>query len=190
MKIGYGRVSTAEQSLDRQADELRAAGCDRVFQEVASGRRGANRPEWQACLDHLRAGDTLMVVELSRLGRNVGDLGRLIDDLDEKGASLRILNLGIDTGTAAGRLIYTIVGAVAAMERELLIERTQSGLAAARARGRVGGRRQSITSAQIGKAQRLYDERRLTVPEIARVVGYSSATMYRYLRTDSSERSA
>ena len=89
MKIGYARVSTGEQSIDRQADELRAAGCDRLFQEVASGRRGANRPEWQACLDHLRAGDTLMVGELSRLGRNVGELGRLIDDLDEKGASLR-----------------------------------------------------------------------------------------------------
>jgi DNA invertase Pin-like site-specific DNA recombinase len=133
--IGYARVSTPDQSLDRQLDELHALGCSRVFAEAASGKRGAHRPEWDACLAHLRAGDTLVVVELSRLGRNTGDLGRLLDHLDEHNIALRILNLGIDTRTPAGRLIFTIIGAVAAMERELLIERTQSGLAAARARG-------------------------------------------------------
>jgi DNA invertase Pin-like site-specific DNA recombinase len=111
---------------------------ERVFAEAASGKRFAHRPEWQACLAHLCAGETLAVVEVSRLGRNTGDLGRLLDDLDERGIGLQILNLGIDTTNPAGRLIFTIVGAVAAMERDLLIERTQSGLAAARARGRVG----------------------------------------------------
>jgi DNA invertase Pin-like site-specific DNA recombinase len=138
--IGYARVSTPDQSLERQLDELRALGCSRVFAEAASGKRGAHRPEWDACLAHLRPGDTLVVVELSRLGRNTGDLGRLLDHLDEHNIALRILNLGIDTRTPAGRLIFTLIGAVAAMERDLLIERTQSGLAAARARGRVGGR--------------------------------------------------
>jgi len=144
--IGYSRVSTPDQSLDRQLDELRANGCERIFAEASSGKRGAHRPQWEACLAHLRAGDTLVVVELSRLGRNTGDLGRLLDDLDQRGIGLTILNLGIDTKTPAGRLIFTIVGAVAAMERELLIERTQSGLAAAR--GRVGGRHRSFTAEQ------------------------------------------
>src|SRR6478752_3065898 len=120
--IGYARVSTADQSLDRQLDELRAHGCERVFAEAASGKRGAHRPLWEACLAHLRGGDTLVVVELSRLGRNTGDLGRLLDDLHLRGIALRILNLGVDTRTAAGRLIFTIVGAVASMERELLVE--------------------------------------------------------------------
>lgn len=182
--IGYARVSTPDQSLDRQLDELRAHGCHRVFAEAASGKRGAHRPEWEACLAHLRAGDTLVVVELSRLGRNTGDLGRLLDHLDEQQVALRILNLGIDTSTPAGRLIFTIVGAVAAMERELLIERTQSGLAAARARGRVGGRRRSFTEAQAREAQRLYNLGQLTVDQIARAVGTSTSTVYRYLEVD------
>jgi DNA invertase Pin-like site-specific DNA recombinase len=181
VKIGYARVSTPEQSLDRQVDELSNAGCERVFSEAASGKRGSARPEWERCVDSLRAGDTLLVTELSRLGRNTGDLGQLLDTLDDRDVSLSILNLGIDTRTPAGRLIFTIVGAVAQMERDLLIERTQSGLAAARARGRRGGRRQSITAEQIAKARRLYAERRLTMAEIARVIGYSPATLYRHL---------
>jgi DNA invertase Pin-like site-specific DNA recombinase len=181
--IGYARVSTLDQSLDRQLDELRAHGCERVFAEAASGKRGAHRPEWAACLGHLRAGDTLVVVELSRLGRNTGDLGRLLDQFDQHNIGLTILNLGIDTKTPAGRLIFTVVGAVAAMERELLIERTTSGLVAARARGRVGGRRRTFTAAQEREAQRLYELRQLTVDQIAAAVGSSSSTVYRYLNT-------
>jgi DNA invertase Pin-like site-specific DNA recombinase len=184
--IGYARVSTPDQALDRQLDELRAHGCDRVFAEAASGKRGAHRALWDACLAHLRAGDTLVVVELSRLGRNVGDLGRLLDHLDEQSIGLRILNLGIDTKTPAGKLIFTIIGAVAAMERELLIERTQSGLAAARARGRVGGRRRSFTAAQEREAQRLYNLRVMTLEQIAAAIGSSTSTVYRYLKIGSS----
>lgn len=116
--FGYARVSTSDQSLDRQVDELRAHGCERVFAEVASGNRGAHRPQWDACLTHLSASDTLVVSELSRLGRNTGDLGRLLDELDDRGIALQILNLGIDTRTPSGRLIFAVVGAVAAMERE------------------------------------------------------------------------
>lgn len=190
MIIGYARVSTADQSLDRQEDELRAAGCERVFAEAASGKRGAERPQWQACRDQLRAGDTLVVVELSRLGRHTGELSRLLDDLDERGVSLRILTLGVDSGTPAGRLIFTVVGAVAEMERALLVERTHSGLAAARARGRVGGRRRSITEAQMRRAQRLRDEGKLTMTEIGRVVGCSPASLYRYIGTAVSDRCA
>lgn len=179
--IGYARVSTADQSLDRQLDELRAHGCQRIFAEAASGKRGARRPQWDACLAHLRGGDTLVVVELSRLGRNTGELGRLLDDLDQRGIGLTILNLGIDTTTPAGRLIFTIVGAVAAMERELLIERTNSGLAAARARGRVGGRRRSFSPEQEREAQRLYELQQLTAEQIAKAVGTSTSTVYRYV---------
>jgi DNA invertase Pin-like site-specific DNA recombinase len=129
---------------------------ERVFAEAASGKRFAHRPEWQACLAHLCAGETLAVVELSRLGRNTGDLGRLLDDLDERGIGLQILNLGIDTTNPAGRLIFTIVGAVAAMERDLLIERTQSGL----------------------------ELRQMTMAQIAKALGSSPATVYRYLEVD------
>lgn len=186
--IGYARVSTRDQSLDRQVDELRSAGCERVFAETASGRRGAYRPEWDACLGHLRAGDTLAVTELSRLGRNTGDLDRLLDHLDKSDLGLQILNLGIDTRTPAGRLIFSIVGAVAAMERDLLIERTCSGLAAARARGRVGGRRRSYTPAQAQEAQRLYATRQMTVEQIARAVGSSTSTVYRYLTPEGGAR--
>jgi len=182
--IGYARVSTPDQSLDRQLDELHRHGCERVFSEAASGKRGAYRPQWDACRAHLRPSDTLVVVELSRLGRNTGDLGRLLEHLDEHTVGLKILNLGIDTRTPAGRLIFTIIGAVAAMERELLIERTQSGLAAARARGRIGGRRRTYSSAQQREAQRLYDTRQLTVEQVARAVGASTTTVYGYLAVD------
>jgi DNA invertase Pin-like site-specific DNA recombinase len=180
--IGYARVSTPDQSLDRQRDELRTHGCSRVFAETASGKRGAQRPQWDACLAHLRAGDTLVVVELSRLGRNTGDLGRPLDHLDEASVGLRILNLGIDTTTPAGRLVFTITGAVAAMERELPVERTQSGLVAARARGRVGGRRRTFTPAQQREAKRLYELRQMSMEQIAKAVGSSTSTVYRYLR--------
>jgi len=184
-KIVYARVSTPDQSLARQLDELKAHGCVCVFAEAASGKRGAHRPEWDRCLQHMRASDTLVVTELSRLGRNVGDLGRLLDHLEEKGVALEILNLGIDTRTAAGRLIFVIIGAVAEMERQLLVERTQSGLAAARVRGRVGGRRRSFTTAQQREAQRLYDLRVMTMEQIAAAVGSSPSTVYRYLSADS-----
>lgn len=184
MIVGYARVSTSEQSLSRQQDELLAAGAERVFAETGSGKKGAVRPQWEECLRLLRSGDTLVVTELSRLGRSTGQLAQLADDLAERGVGLRILNLGLDTTTPAGKLVYSIVAAVAQMERDLLIERTTSGLAAARARGRKGGRRRSTTPAQVAKMQDLYDKRELTVSEIARVVGVSPSTVHRYIVSD------
>lgn len=181
MNIGYARVSTKEQILDRQLIELKAAGCDEIFKEKASGKKDAVRPEWDKCISKLRSGDTLVVCELSRLGRHTGKLRELTDELEDKGIGLKILNLGIDTTTPAGKLIFTIVAGVAEMERELLIERTHSGLAVARANGKYGGRRRSITDQQIKQAQDLYDERRFTMAQIARVVGVSPATLYRYV---------
>jgi len=181
--LGYARVSTADQSLERQTDELTVAGADEVRTEVGSGKKGADRPVWDELLRSLRSGDTLMVTELSRLGRSTSQLSALADDLREQGVALRILNLGIDTGTPAGKLVYSIISAVAEMERELLIERTMSGLAASRARGRKGGRKREITPAQVRRAQKLYDERHLTVSEIAKTIGCSRQTLYRYLDT-------
>ena len=182
--LGYARVSTGEQSLDRQQDELRAAGAEMVYQEVGSGKKGAPRPQWDELLRSLRQGDTLMVTELSRLGRSTSQLSQLADDLAERGIALRILNLGIDTGTPSGRLVYQIIAAVAEMERELLIERTNSGLAASRARGRKGGRKREFSPAAARKAQERYDKGELSVTEIARLAGVSRQTLYRYLDID------
>jgi DNA invertase Pin-like site-specific DNA recombinase len=179
---GYARVSTAEQSLDRQMDELKVSGAERIYKEVGSGKKGADRPEWDELLRSLRKGDTVMVTELSRLGRSTSQLSALADDLKDRGISLRILNLGIDTGTPSGRLVYSIIAAVAEMERELLIERTVSGLAASRARGRKGGRRREFSPAAARKAQERYDAGDLSVTEIARLAGVSRQTLYRYLK--------
>ena len=181
--IGYARVSTQDQSLDRQADELMAAGADEVRSEVGSGKKGADRPVWDELLRNLRQGDILVVTELSRLGRSTSQLAALADDLTDRGIALQILNLGIDTGTPGGKLVYSIIAAVAEMERALLIERTMSGLAASRARGRVGGRKPSLTPGQARRVRQLYDAKNLTVQEIANSVGVSRQTVYRYVKT-------
>jgi DNA invertase Pin-like site-specific DNA recombinase len=185
--IGYARVSTGDQLLDRQRDELTAAGAEMIYSETGSGKKGAHRPQWDELLRSLRSGDTLVVTELSRLGRSTSQLSALADDLRERGVALRILNLGIDTGTPAGKLVYSIIAAVAEMERDLLIERTTSGLAAARARGRSGGRKREFSPAAARKAQELYDKRELTVTEIAKLAGVSRQTLYRYLKVDAVE---
>ena len=153
----------------------------RIYSEVGSGKKGAPRPEWDELLRSLRADDTLMVTELSRLGRSTSQLSALSDDLSERRIALRILNLGIDTGTPAGKLIYTIISGVAEMERDLLIERTNSGIAAARARGRSGGRKREFSPAAVRKAQERYDGGQMSVSEIARLAGVSRQTLYRYL---------
>jgi DNA invertase Pin-like site-specific DNA recombinase len=179
--FGYARVSTADQSLDRQRDELTAEGAERIYSDIGSGKKGAARPQWDELLRSLRKDDTLMVTELSRLGRSTSQLSALADDLNEQGIALRILNLGIDTATPAGKLVYSIISAVSEMERDLLIERTNSGLAASRARGRKGGRKREFSPAAVRKAQEQYDKGDLSVTEIARLAEVSRQTLYRYL---------
>lgn len=186
--VGYARVSTSDQSLDRQRDELAAAGAEIIYSEVGSGKRDASRPQWEELLRSLRPGDNLMVTELSRLGRSTSQLSALADDLNDRGISLRILNLGIDTGTPSGKLVYTIIAGVAEMERDLLIERTNSGLAAGRARGRKGGRKREFSPAAVRKAQEQYDKGELSVAEIARLAGVSRQTLYRYLELSRQSR--
>ena len=182
--LGYARVSTSEQSLDRQRDELEAAGADSVYSEIGSGKKDAKRPKWDELLRSLRKGDTLVVTELSRLGRSTSQLSALADDLNERGIALRILNLGIDTSKPAGKLVYSIIAAVAEMERDLLIERTHSGIAAARARGRNGGRKREFSPAAVRKAQEQYDKGDMSVSDIARLHGVSRQTLYRYLKVE------
>jgi DNA invertase Pin-like site-specific DNA recombinase len=179
--IGYARVSTADQPLDRQSDELVAAGAETVYSEVGCGRRGAVRPQWDELLRSLRSGDTLIVTELSRLGRSAGQLSVLAEELQDRGVALRILSLGIDTAKPAGKFVYSLLASVGQMERELLIEHATSGLAAARSGGRSGSPKREFSLAAVRKAQLQYDKGGMTVSEIARVAGVSNQTLYRYL---------
>ena len=187
MVLGYARVSSEAQDLTRQVDELLAAGCERVVTEKASGKRGARRPEWETLIDPgagvLRAGDTLMVVELSRLGRSTTQLTQLLEDLRERGIGLRILTLGIDTTSPAGQLIFSVVAAVAQMERDLVAERTRSALDAKKRRGEsVGGRRRSISDEQVRQASHLLEHSELTSAQVAAAVGISRSRMYARVR--------
>lgn len=183
MDYGYARVSSEVQDLRRQVDELTAAGCDRIIEEKASGKHGAKRPKWDELVDAdaglLRSGDRLTVVELSRLGRSTTQLTALLRDLKERGVGLRILNLGIDTSTPAGELIFTIVAAVGQMERDLIAERTKSALDAKRRRGeRIGGRKPSHTPEQVARAMEFLDTTNMTGNEVANAVGMSRSRMY------------
>ena len=168
--IGYARVSTAEQSVDLQTDELRAAGCVKVFTEQVCGAVD-RRPELDRALEQLRAGDTLVVWRLDRLGRSLRHLIDTVTGLDAQGVGFRSLRESIDTTTSGGRLVFHLFGALAQFEREVIRDRTVAGLASARARGRVGGRPPKLTADQVRTARRLYEERELTLAEIGGVLG-------------------
>lgn len=176
--IGYARVSTLDQVLDRQLDALNEAGCDRVFQDHGISGTRTSRPGLDTCLDFLRPGDTLVVQALDRLGRRTSELLRLVDELSERGVSLRILSLGIDTGTPAGQMVLSIMAALAQMERDILAERTRQGIKAARARGRVGGRPRALTDEQTQVAVGWREAGR-SWTEIARLLGSSERTVRR-----------
>jgi len=177
--VGYARVSTADQNVDLQSDALAAAGCQRVFMYTASGSL-ADRPQLTACLDYVRDGDTLVVWRLDRLGRSLPHLIDTVRALADRGVGFRSVQEAIDTTTPGGRLVFHVFAALA--ERDLIRERTHAGLAAARARGRVGGRKPALTLAKAKAARDLYDAGGTTVADIARVVGCSRATLYRHLK--------
>lgn len=178
-RIGYARVSTFDQNLDSQLDELKKAGCTKIFQEKASSVK--KRPEFEKCLDYLREGDTLVVWKLDRLGRTTKKLLELIDDLKDRGINLQIITLGVDTSTAAGRLFFTMMAGLAEMERELIRERTNAGLQAARARGRMGGRK-PIDEQIMARAMMMY-EAKMTVDDITKTLNISRSTFYKYRKT-------
>lgn len=188
MRVGYGRVSTRDQNPDGQHDALAAAGCDEVFVDNASGKL-ASRPELdKALLVAARAGDQLVITKLDRLGRSLEHLIALSTQLQTRGVDLVVLDQGIDTSTAVGRMFFQILGAIAEFEHALMSERTRDGLDAARARGRTGGQKPKLTPRQAKVAQDMYDERgpdghrAHTVQQIADEFGVARPTIYRHLQ--------
>ncbi len=179
--IGYARVSTADQNPELQLDALRDAGCDRIFTDHASGAK-TSRPELDRALDRLRAGDTLVVWKLDRLGRSLPHLVETIKDLSDRDVGFRSLQDPVDTTTSGGRLVFHIFAALAEFERDLIRERTNAGLAAARARGRVGGRKRALTPAQVTMARELLTDPKRDVANVAASFKVSRATLYRALR--------
>ena len=187
--LGYARVSTSEQNASLQLDALRSAGCIKVFTDKASGSLD-RRPQLDRLLDQLRPGDTIVVWRLDRLGRALKHLIHVVEDLAEMKVGFRSLTEGMDTTTSGGKLVFSIFGALAEFERSLIRERTMAGLAAARSRGRVGGRPPVMTPEKIKVARDLYRARDLTVEEIAKTIGVSRKTVYRHLVDPSREASA
>ncbi len=182
MEIGYARVSTGEQTLHLQLDALQSAGCDKIYQETASGAK-ADRPVLEEVLSYIRAGDTLVVWRLDRLGRSLEHLIDVVAALAERGVGFKSLTEQIDTTTPGGKLIFHVFGALAEFERDLIRERTQAGLAAARARGRLGGRPKKLTDPkQLELARSLYAGGQIDVATICRTLGISRATLYRAVK--------
>lgn len=178
--VGYSRVSTADQAVDLQHDALTAAGCHRVFTDIASGAT-TTRPQLDAALSYLREGDVLCVWRLDRLGRSLKHLVQVVSEREAQGVGFRSLHESIDTTTPTGRLTFHIFAALAEFERDLIRERTLAGLSAARARGRLGGRKPSLTPKKIQLARQMYSSEDSSVAEIAAVLGVSRATIYRHL---------
>ena len=183
MLFGYARVSTEDQNLELQIDALLKAGCERIFKEKVSGKN-TDRPELQKLLGQVRAGDTIMVWKLDRLGRSLKDLINLVTTFEENQISFVSLNDNINTSSPTGRLIFNLFASFAEFERAIIKERTNAGLAAARARGRKGGRPAGLSKTAISKAilaKDLYDKKEKTVDEIAKLLNIGRGTVYNYI---------
>ena len=180
MLIGYARVSTEDQDTALQRDALTDAGCERLFEETASGSR-IDRVQLLAALQFARPGDTIVVWKLDRLARSLSQLIQTVEGLEARGVGMRSLTETIDSTTAGGKLIFHIFGALAEFERGVIRERTREGLLAARKRGRVGGRPSALSHKDITVARTLLADASIPVTEIARRLGVSPATFYRHL---------
>jgi DNA invertase Pin-like site-specific DNA recombinase len=180
MKIGYARVSTADQHLRMQEDALKSAGCEEVYTDVISGVK-SQRPGLDKALSYLREGDTLVVWKLDRLGRSIQHLIQTVNALLEKKIAFKSLQESIDTATSSGKLIFHIFSALAEFERDLIQERTQAGLKAARVRGKMGGRPPLLDTRQINRMIEMYDEQKNTVAEICKIYNISRPSFYNYL---------
>jgi len=179
-RIGYARVSTDDQHLDLQRDALQQVGCGVIYEEAASGKTAA-RPELEQCRKALRAGDTLVVWRLDRLGRSLPDLVQIVTELERAGIGFESLTEKIETGNATGKLVFHMFAALAEFERNLIRERTQAGLAAARARGRKGGRKPKLDDKQIREIKALLREPDIRVADVARRYGVSRTTLYKHV---------
>ncbi|MGF1525534.1 MAG: recombinase family protein, partial [Candidatus Competibacterales bacterium] len=179
MLIGYARVSTQDQNPGLQIDALKAAGCERVFEEKASGAQ-RERPQLMAALEYARAGDTIVVWKLDWLARSIKQLIETVEDLGERGIGFQSLTEAIDTQTAGGKLVFHIFASLAEFERSIIRERTMAGLASARARGRLGGRPSSLTDNDLQMARAMLIDPAITVNQVAKKLGVSPATLYRH----------
>lgn len=186
MKFGYARVSTDKQVTDRQMDALRAYGVDEIFEEKVSGTK-KSRPQLNALLNQLRTGDTLVVYELKRLGRNTKQLLALAEDFQANGIEFVSLTEQIDTTTPMGRFVFTTWCALAQLDRDIISENTKSGLAAAKARGRVGGRKPHDKK-QVETALKMYFSNEFSIKDITEATGISKQSLYEYVRKSKKER--
>ena len=181
MLIGYARVSTIDQNTDLQTDALKIAGCQKIFIDKISGVK-SDRPELNKLKEQLREGDTLVVWRLDRLGRSLRDLIDWMNYLEKEKVTLKSLQESIDTGSPTGKLIFHIFGALSEFERNLIVERTNAGLKAARARGIKGGRKPKLDAAKQKTAQTMYDSRNHTIKEICETLKITKPTLYKYLK--------
>ena len=172
MLIGYARVSTSDQTLDLQKDALQKAGCDRIFTDTASGAK-AERKGLDEALSYVRTGDTLVVWRLDRLGRSLPHLIETITGLNNRGVGFKSITEAIDTTTSGGKLVFHIFGALAEFERDIIKERTNAGLSAARARGRLGGRPNALTPTKAQMAKALYKDKNNTIDDIGKTFNVS-----------------
>ena len=179
MLVGYARVSTQDQKLELQRDALHGAGCEKIFEDKASGVK-AMRPGLTEAVAFMRPGDTLVIWKLSRLGRSLRQLIEAVQMLQDKGIELRSLHESIDTNTATGKLLFHIVAAFAQFERDNMIENTKAGLEAARARGKKGGRKPAMDAGKLALARTLRADPTLPISDICKTLGVSKATFYRY----------
>ncbi len=177
--FGYARVSTEAQNLDRQLDALENYGVDMIYNEKRSGTK-KNRPELTKLLDRITEGDTVVVESLSRLGRSTKDLIELTETFQSKGVNLVSLKESIDTNSPTGKLLFTLMSAIAQFERDVIADRTREGLKAARARGRMGGRPRADPE-QVKKAVKLYKTEQYSIKEIEELTGIKKSTLYRNL---------
>lgn len=181
MLIGYARVSTQDQNLNRQIDSLKAIGCEKIYQEKITGTK-KNRPELEKLLDNLRHSDTVIVSELTRLSRSTKDLFELVEQIHIKGADIKSLKESwLDTTTPTGKLMFTFMAGISQFERDLISQRTREGLEAARARGRKGGR-PTKDNKKIELALKMYKGKEYTINEITKATGISKTTLYRYIK--------
>lgn len=189
MKIGYARVSTSDQNLDLQKDALDKAGCKKIFVDEISGTV-AKREGLEKAKEVLREGDVLIVWRLDRLGRSIRDLIDWVNHLEEEGIGFRSLQESIDTTTSSGKLVFHIFAALAEFERNLIRERTNAGLVAARTRGRLGGRKKSLNAKERKRAVEMYQRKNQTVKQICEMMNITKPTLYAYIRDEQTNQKA